>query len=106
MEWIRVSLTQRLMQVRVSDVPQDSVLGILIFLLYINHVVSGLTYRFKIFADDVKLYLAHENTPSANDLSVLHRDIDLTSSYLGSPTIFHSSLAPLLTPLTSSSPFS
>ena len=72
LEWTSAFLTQRLMKVRVSNVlsapwhvtsgvPQGSVLGPLLFLLYINHVVSGLTCRFKVFADDVKLYLAHKN---------------------------------------------
>ena len=59
-------------------VPQDSVLGLLFFFLYISHVVCGSSCRFKIFADDVKLYLSHVNIlPPIDDVSVLQRDIDL-----------------------------
>ena len=40
--------------------------------------MSGSNCRFKIFADDVKLYLNHENIlPSTDDVSVLQTDIDL-----------------------------
>ena len=40
-----------------SGVPQGSVLGPVLFLLYINHAVAELTCRYKIFADDVKIYV-------------------------------------------------
>ena len=33
-------------------------LGSILFLIYINHVVSGFQCHYKIFADDIKLYLA------------------------------------------------
>lgn len=94
LKWIASFLTGREMQVSVkghlsggravnSGVPQGSVLGPLLFLIYINHVGSNLASNYKIFADDLKLY-SHVNSnppcqyPAAatsiqNDIDVLHR---------------------------------
>ena len=41
-----------------SGVPQGSVLGPTLFLLFINHVLNGLEVEYAIFADDIKLYIA------------------------------------------------
>ena len=84
--WIKCFLVERIMQVRISGVtsssvpvtsgvPQGSVLGPLLFLIYVNHVVSQLTSEYMIFADDVKLYLAHESDQLASQAS-LQNDID------------------------------
>ena len=65
--WISAFLSGRVMSVCVSGcmsslvdvtsgVPQGSVLGPLLFLIFINHVSSGLLCKFKAFADDYKLY--------------------------------------------------
>ena len=40
-----------------SGVPQGSVLGSIIFLIYVNHVASSVGCGWKTFADDFKLYL-------------------------------------------------
>ena len=67
LRWVEQFLTNRWMQVSVKDrrsqlrqvtsgVPQGSVLGPLLFLIYINHVASKLKCKFKIFADDLKIY--------------------------------------------------
>lgn len=69
--WIKDFLTDRVMNVVVahtksvphrvtSGVPQGSVLGPLLFLLYINFVTSGVIATTKIFADDLKLYVSIE----------------------------------------------
>ena len=67
LKWIASFLEGREMQVAVkgqlsssrpveSGVPQGSVLGPLLFLIYVNHIGSKLTSNYKIFADDLKLY--------------------------------------------------
>ena len=66
--WVHCFLVGRTMRVScggcssrevavLSGVPQGSVLGPLLFLIYINHVSSGISSCFKAFADDYKLYL-------------------------------------------------
>ena len=84
--WVQIFLTCRTMRIRVngklsesrpvtSGVPQGSVLGPVLFLIYVNHVVSQLNCKFMIFADDTKLYLAHsDNLPASQ--SYLQADID------------------------------
>jgi len=68
LEWIEAFLSNRVMRVCtggavsnelavVSGVPQGSVLGPVLFLVYINHVCQGLLCSYKAFADDYKLYL-------------------------------------------------
>ena len=67
LRWIESFLSDRTMQVCVkgelssqkavlSGVPQGSVLGPLLFLIYINHIGTNLIGNNKIFADDLKLY--------------------------------------------------
>ena len=72
LRWVEQFITNRLMQVSVngqnsrprwvtSGVPQGSVLGPLLFLVYINHIASKFKCRFKIFADDLKMYASVNN---------------------------------------------
>ena len=86
--WIQHFLSARRMQVRVhqatsswhrvySGVPQGSVLGPQLFLIYVNHVVSGLSCRYKIFADDIKLYLSSMPQTNERGITDLQSDIDL-----------------------------
>ena len=86
LEWIHHFLTGRRMCVSVggcasswtdveSGVPQGSVLGPLLFLVFVNHLVAGLDCKFMLFADDLKIYLANDR-PST---SSLQKDIDWLS---------------------------
>ena len=58
-----------------SGVPQGSVLGPLLFLVYVNHITKSLQCSYKAFADDYKLYL---KTPKHDQFtaSTLQQDLD------------------------------
>ena len=64
-----------------SGVPQGSVLGPILFLIYINSIASRLVSSYKIFADDLKLfacvsYHSSDLIPPSSPESV-QRDIDI-----------------------------
>ena len=59
-----------------SGVPQGSVLGPILFLIYVNHVVSQLNCEFKIFADDIKIYLGFNVDDYNQSLQVGQANID------------------------------
>ena len=81
--WIESFLTGRTQRVSVngtlsgeqnvrSGVPQGSVLGPLLFLLFINDIADDLETNLLLFADDSKLYSAIR---SAEDIHALQRDL-------------------------------
>ena len=56
-----------------SGVPQGSVVGLILFLLYVNDIVdifSGLSVSCKLYADDVKLYSSYSVSMISQDLNV------------------------------------
>ena len=97
LNWISYFLRARTMRVRISGVlshsepvtsgvPQGSVLGPVLFLLYVNYVVANLTCKYKIFADDIKLYLSFETNNFSEGTEVAQNNIDIlvkTSSSWG-----------------------
>ena len=85
MNWIRSWLTQRTQSVVVngfssppvsvlSGVPQGTVLGPLMFLLYINDIANGISSSIRLFADDCILY---RTVKSKNDSAILQQDLNL-----------------------------
>jgi ribonuclease P/MRP protein subunit RPP40 len=55
-----------------SGVPQDSVLGPLLFLIYINDIDNGIASKILKFADDTKLY---RQVGTAEDIAKLRKDL-------------------------------
>ena len=87
--WIRSFLTGRRQRVRIRDsmsswqpvvsgVPQGSVLGPVLFLVYINDIVNGLESGISLFADDAKVF---RRIRSEEDVGVLQRDMDRLSEW-------------------------
>ena len=93
LSWLADFLTGRVMRVCVSGVasgsrsvgcgvPQGSVLGPLLFLIFVNHLPHYIKSKCKIFADDLKIYMeigrgSHEEMSS--DLFACQSDIDKLS---------------------------
>ena len=92
--WIRSFLSNREMRVKCDDVessrksvlsgvPQGSVLGPVLFLVYINNITSGISCEFKAFADDYKLYLRYPRSDSSSvieSVAAMQADLDLINT--------------------------
>ena len=80
LNWIRNYLTNRMQCTEIGDtqselelikcgVPQGSVLGPLLFLIYINDIVnSSKLFNFTLFADDTSLYYSCKNTNNLENI--------------------------------------
>ena len=91
LSWLESFLCNRTMYVNVngsrssevlvrSGVPQGSVLGPILFLIYVNYLPSYIKNMCKVFADDLKLYLKIRTISVASlaiGVSSCQRDIDL-----------------------------
>lgn len=89
LEWIRNFLGERYHRVRVRDatsdwlpvisgVPQGSVLGPVLFLVYINDLVKDLESAASLFADDAKIY---RTIKTQADIDALRRDMERLDSW-------------------------
>ena len=107
-KWLRGFLTNRLQRVVIngcysewlpviSGVPQGSVLGPLLFLLYINDLQEAVSYsELNVFADDVALY---KEIKSSVDCDLLQEDLITFGQIAGNFALVHLSvrLSPSLT---------
>ena len=92
--WIESFLVGRTMSVSVSGVlsterrvtsgvPQGSVLGPILFLVYVNYITKNVRSQWKAFADDYKVYVCYprgEHSNSGDERQALQRDIDSISN--------------------------
>ena len=87
LNWIRAFLVSRFQRVVIaggesesipvtSGVPQGSVLGPILFLVYINDLPDEVCSQVRLFADDTALYLTMKNE---DDGSTLQNDLDILS---------------------------
>ena len=91
LQWMSSFLSNRTMSVSLggvssrsvhvtSGVPQGSVLGPLLFLIFVNHLGFNLTCNYMMFADDLKLYLQHPTDPSSPVSNDLQHNINTLAS--------------------------
>ena len=87
--WISNFLKQRKQRVAVdgiqsdlvtvdSGVPQGTVLGPILFLLHINNLLSVISSKVRLFADDCLVY---REIKSRQDQNVLQKDLNLVESW-------------------------
>ena len=89
LNWLQSFLSDRSQQIVIggtfssstavtSGVPQGSVLGPVLFLLYINDIITDIHSQIRLFADDCLIYHSI-NTP--NDHHILQRDLNTLTAW-------------------------
>ena len=89
--WIGDFLTERSMYVSVagcsseqmpvlSGVPQGSVLGPLLFLIYVNSIADGISCKWYAYADDFKVFLQYSADERVTSGNRIQHDLDLLCS--------------------------
>ena len=61
-----------------SGIPQGTVLGPLMFLLYVNNIAAGISSSLRLFADNCLLYRTIKST---EDSTILQKDLEMLSQW-------------------------
>ena len=69
-----------------AGVPQGSVLGPYLFLIYINDIVKDINCNIRLFADDTSLFTVFENN---NSIKLLEEDLKKIAQFAESWCIIH-----------------
>ena len=81
MQCTEIGNTQSKLDFIKSGVPQGSILGPLLFLLYINDIVlSSDVFKFILFADDTSLFYSHKNKTEA--IKIINLELSKISQWL------------------------
>ena len=67
-----------------SGVPQGSVLGPILFLVYANYLTNSLACKHGSFSDDYKIYLNYNRVAGQDGRAALQRDLDSMVAVVGS----------------------
>ena len=59
---------------------EGSILGPLLFLLYINHITASSSFEFFLFADDTSIFFSHNDNPDAD--KIINRELQKISDWL------------------------
>ena len=89
LRWVQAFMSDSVQQVSVnginsewanvtSGIPQGSVLGPILFVLYINDLPENIVLNVYLFADDTKVF---KPINSPNDQHTLHNDLDYLTSW-------------------------
>ena len=95
LSWFRSYLTDRQQRVVINNscstwqsipagVPQGSILGPLLFLIYINDIVNDIDAKIRLFADDTSLYVIVDDNQEQTSADIINSDLQKINHWASS----------------------